>query len=149
LLEAAAHLQRLPDVMSARWLLYAGCNEQGSPFAVTDALQQQALRWWVYQANDLLHFAYETLLKFTLDVLETYPAGISLATLIGVCVARIEEAAPSLPATWNQFAAQTKPAANPWNAEDENAEAYLADLAGVGAGENEPVRGNPRGQPSS
>jgi hypothetical protein len=137
LLMAAAHLQSLPDVMSARWLLYAGCDEQGRPFAVTDALQQQALRWWVYQANDLLHFAYETLLKFALDTLETYPAGISLATLIGRCVSRIEEEAPSVPASWKQFVAETKPAANPWKADDEDAEAHLADFAGVGAGENE------------
>jgi hypothetical protein len=137
LLNAAEHLQHSPGVMDARWLLYAGCDEEGRAFTVPDALRQQRERWWVYQANDLLHFSYETLLKFALDTLETYPAGISLATLIGACVTGIEDASPSGPATWRQFVRDTKLAANPADLNDEHSEAFLADLAGVGAGENE------------
>jgi hypothetical protein len=138
LLHAAAHLKRSPDVASARWLLYAASDEQGRPFTVGgEALRQQRERWWVYQANDLLHYGYETLLKFALDTLESYPGGISLATLIGASVAGMEEAAPSVPATWKEFVAATKPAANPADANDEHAEAHLVEVAGVGAGENE------------
>jgi len=47
----------------------------------------------VYQANDLTHVAYETLLKCTLDVLEDYPAGITLPALIAGVVSLLAEAA--------------------------------------------------------
>jgi hypothetical protein len=65
LLHSAAHFGLPPEVDEVRWLLYAASSEDGRKFSLPNGhLQQQRVRWKIYQANDLLHFSYETLLKF-------------------------------------------------------------------------------------
>ena len=77
LLLAVAHLLgREPKADEFRWILYAGCDRMGRPLILDDgiggytagALRAHRDRWWIYQANDLCHIAYEALLKYTLDV---------------------------------------------------------------------------------
>ena len=92
---------RAPNVWDIRWALYAGHDDGNKALGFTDtALEAQRWRWWVYQANDLTHLCYGTLLKFTLDMLESYPAGIALAELIAQGVAAITNAAEEQPASW-------------------------------------------------
>jgi hypothetical protein len=69
--------------MDVRWALYAGCLPDGTALAFPGVdLQRHSQRWWVYQANDLSHICFETLLKYVLDALETHPGGIPLARVI-------------------------------------------------------------------
>ena len=113
LLHAASHFGQLPTIDEARWLLYAASSEDGRRFALTDArLLNQCLRWRIYQANDLLHFSYETILKFVLDTLAEYPAGLTLSSLITECVIAILETIKPRPTTWDAFCKGTKPAKN-------------------------------------
>jgi hypothetical protein len=102
-LRSARHLKSIPDAFSYRWLLYSGQDQEGSPFSVDGPLARQWTRWRVYQANDLLHYGYETLLAFALSVLEGYPSGISLKGLLNECLSRLVETQSSLPDTWQRF----------------------------------------------
>ena len=125
--------RRLPTIDDVRWLLYASASADGRKFAVADErLRQQRVRWWVYQANDLLHFSYEALLKFALDTLAAHPMGLTLGALIGECVAAIREEAPSWPKTWEEFCRMTQPAENA-TTELENGERYLSSFDGMSA----------------
>lgn len=113
LLRAAEHLHEQPNVAAARWLLYAEAGRNNERFKVSDpALERQRLRWAIYQANDLLHYSYETLLKFCLDALEGFPAGVALNRLIADAVAAISEVAPDWPETWRDFLHDSSPAEN-------------------------------------
>jgi len=87
LLLAVAKLHSgLPAAADTRWMLYAGCDPGDHPLQLpSDELTAQRWRWWVYQANDLLHVCYEALLRYSLDVLGETPAGIALSRLIGEC----------------------------------------------------------------
>ncbi|MEO5322929.1 hypothetical protein PV773_06365 [Mesorhizobium sp. CC13] len=137
LLQAAAHLHEGPDVGSARWLLYAGASPNDEKFKVGNpVLEQQRLRWAVYQANDLLHYSYETLLKFCLDALEDFPAGVGLNRLIADAVSSISEAAPSWPETWRDFLDGSPPAENA-NGGSPAAERKLTEAINATAGANQ------------
>jgi hypothetical protein len=128
LLHSASHFGRTPEVDDVRWLLYAASSSDGRRFSLLDeGLQQQRLRWRIYHANDLLHFSYETLLKFVLDTLAGYPAGITLQSLIHECVAAISETADSWPTNWEAFCEETKPAGNAAT-RNKNGELYLSAL---------------------
>lgn len=128
LLHATAHLGQAPGVSDVRWLLYAASSEDGRRFSLpNEILQRQRMRWRVYQANDLLHFSYEMLLKFILDTLADYPAGITVHSLIRECVGAISDAADSWPASWEAFCKETKPAGNAATTQ-ENGELHLAGL---------------------
>lgn len=113
LLQSASHLGELPRVDQVRWLLYAASGEDGRPLSLADErLELQRRRWRIYQANDLLHFSYETLLKYILDTLADYPAGVTLTSLIGECVEALSDDLDSWPVTWNAFRQATKPKRN-------------------------------------
>jgi hypothetical protein len=128
LLHSASHFEKTPDVGDVRWLLYAAASGDGRRFSLSDqGLQQQRVRWRVYHANDLLHFSYETLLKFVLDTLADYPVGITLQSLIRECVGAISEVADSWPADWEAFCEETKPAGNAAT-KKENGELHLSAL---------------------
>jgi len=136
ILRGAAHLKTSPTVDQLRWLWYAGMNDDGEPFPLADdALEGQRQCWWVYQSNDLLHFSYETLLKFALDTLASYPAGTTLRALLERCVADIEDGAPLWPGTWQEFCDQNPPAANAGSEEDESSDFFLSDEARPGGGD--------------
>ncbi len=126
LLQATAHLGRVPTVAESRWLLYAGADQTNHPVALdTPELNEQRQRWWVYQANDLLHYSYETLLKCALDTLEDYPAGIALNSLLADLVSALSED-HDLPSTWRDFVASELPAANAYG-DAANAERSLVE----------------------
>lgn len=137
ILKITALLGRDPNPEEARWILFAGRDQKdraldlGSP-----ELEAQRQLWWVYHANDLCHVAYETLLKFTLDTLADFPAGIALSRLIPLCVGRIIESAPATPAHWTAFVESSLPAANAYAPEDGASEFSLSvaimKLAGRG-----------------
>jgi hypothetical protein len=113
LLHVVSHLGRTPNVMETRWLLYAGADNKNQQFKIdAPAREEQRRRWWVYQANDLLHYSYETLLKYTLDTLEDYPTGIALNTLIAELVSALSEPDHNWPLTWRDFLAAQPPAQN-------------------------------------
>jgi hypothetical protein len=113
--------------MEARWLLYAGADQNNQQLAIEElVLREQRLRWWIYQANDLLHHSYETLLKYGLDTLEGYRAGIALNTLIAELVSAMSEADRNWPPTWRDFLASQPPAENA-NGDSPNSERSLVE----------------------
>jgi hypothetical protein len=127
ILNLARQLGHAPDTMDVRWALYAGCLPDGTALVFPGIdLQRHSQRWWVYQANDLSHICFETLLKYVLDALETYPGGIPLARLIADCVADITASADPQPKSWAAFLDETVPALNPWSPDSLGAEATLA-----------------------
>ena len=95
-----------PGIFDVRWMLYAGYDPDNRALQLSgDDLVAQRWHWWVYQANDLLHVCYEALLKFALDILSEYPAGVSLSRLIGESAARLLSARDDEAADWKSFLA--------------------------------------------
>jgi hypothetical protein len=126
LLHIAGHLGQAPDPASVRWIMYAGRDQQGRTFKPLGArLAEHCTRWRIYQANDLLHFAYGTLLAFALCTLEAYPQGITLERLIAECVSQLSEVAPAWPSKWSEFVDQNQPSANPWSPKSDKSEFSL------------------------
>jgi hypothetical protein len=100
-----------PDLV--RWTLYARCRHDGTalqPVASQD--DEQAFRWQVYQANDLLHACYEAVLRYTLDVLESQPSGLTLPTLLSTVSERVTRDLNWTPANWQQVLDEVTPAEN-------------------------------------
>jgi hypothetical protein len=134
ILSIAGLLARDPNPDEVRWILYAGCDAQGRILTLgTPALSAQRERWWVYQANDLCHVVFETLLKFTLDNIARYPGGIELQRLLPICVQQILEAADSRPADWASFVGSIRPARNAYG-DDAESEWSLSQQIMRGAG---------------
>lgn len=127
ILKIAALLGREPNPEEIRWILFAGCDQKGRALDLgSPALETQRRLWWIYHANDLCHVAYETLLKFTLDTLAEYPAGIALSRLIPLCVEKIMETAPGKPDNWTAFVDATLPASNSYAADEGGSEFSLS-----------------------
>jgi hypothetical protein len=104
LLKIAEHLGRQPRPEDIRWVLYAGKDTSGRAFKPgSEELKEQAQRWALYQVNDLCHFAYETLLKFTLDTLGNYAQGVPVSNLVSECAAGIIDVANAKSTSWNEF----------------------------------------------
>ena len=117
---------RVPGVFDVRWILYAGYDAQNHPLQLPgDELIAQRWRWWVYHANDLLHVCYEGLLKYSLDVLGEYPAGISLSRLIGECTARLIKARDDEADNWKTFRKSHPAPQNCLLPDDQSGEFYL------------------------
>jgi hypothetical protein len=56
LLALAKQRGAAPAITDVRWMLYAGYDAANQPLHLNgDGLEAQRWRWWVYQANDLLH----------------------------------------------------------------------------------------------
>lgn len=123
ILYLSSQIGPIPEVIDVRWMLYTGRDLNGNPLAYESAeLAEHRLRWWIYQANDLTHIAYETLLKYVLDLLEPHPGGLTLESLIGEAVQTIRSVADDWPKTWESFLLQ--------NATDDlNAEETLSTAA--------------------
>lgn len=123
----AALLGRDPKPDEVRWILYAGCGQNGTALALGAAeLEAQRQLWWIYHANDLCHIALETLLKFSLDTLGEHPGGITLSRLIPLCVSRILAAAGEAPDTWGVLLDAHQPTVNAYAA-DNDSDWSLAD----------------------
>lgn len=118
----------VPAISDVRWMLYAGYDSDDQALGISaDDLIAQRWRWWVYEANDLLHVCYAALLKYTLDVLGEYPAGISLPRLIGETTTRMTSAADEKPADWESFLAAHPAPQNGFAPDDETSEFYLEE----------------------
>ena len=99
---------RAPKIHDIRWMLYTNNDEDGNSLAfATDELNDHRRKWWIYQANDLIHIAYETILKYTLDLLEPYVGGVTLSQLIGEVVSNLRSAAETWPDTWEKVVSST------------------------------------------
>ncbi len=73
-----------------RWSTYASRNHSGDVIQeLSEEEDIQRFAWHVYQANDLLHTAYEALLKFSLDVLSVPPSGMPMAQLVSKVVGKL------------------------------------------------------------
>lgn len=97
-----------PRIHEVRWMLYKNQDEKGNALDLaTDELRDHRLKWWIYQANDLTHIAYETILKYTLDLLEPYAGGITLAQLIGELVSNLRASAQSWPESWEKIISES------------------------------------------
>lgn len=126
LLHLASQLGRAPVPDDMRWCAYAGFTAKGVAWDLDNELQRHALRWRVYQANDLSHVAFEALLKYVLDCLERYPAGIPLESLIAEIVPALVEGMEKAPASWHEFGAGLELAANAMDEEDGASERSIA-----------------------
>lgn len=117
------------DAPYVRWSLYAKRAANGEPYGELPAHEEkQRFYWAVYQANDLLHLAYEALLKFTLDVLSVPPTGMALADLVNKVSAKLTKALSGYQAdTWMELVNGLKLSANAWSDESPLSESSLAD----------------------
>lgn len=108
ILSLASRIEHLPKAAEVRWMLYKGRDLKGQSLSLpSDDLTRQRLRWRLYQANDLTHIAYETLLKYAVDLLEPYRSGITLQNLIGEEISSIRASVAEWPSDWNSFVEQT------------------------------------------
>jgi hypothetical protein len=97
ILEAADNLEKTPRESDIRWWLYEGELEQ-SALQVTD-LESHRLRWWAYQSNELIHIAYEAIMKYCLDILEEVYC-LSFDALITQLLVRVKAVAKPWPNHW-------------------------------------------------
>jgi len=111
-------LRRVPTQDELRWVLYANQSQDGSHLTLSVAeLESHRSHWWNYHANDLCHYAYESLLKFSLDILERHPSGIPMGALIAEVVTAILSGSPTKPTTWAEFIQTTQTVNNAYAAE--------------------------------
>jgi hypothetical protein len=104
ILELTQRVRTVPSVAQIRWMLFGDIDLEGKPLSILNPeLREHAAKWRVYQANDILHVAYETLLKYSLDILDLYPAGISLAALVDECISRLDQSDIDLDKPWSEF----------------------------------------------
>jgi hypothetical protein len=95
---------RAPSVSELRWIFYSGVLPDGSRFEPdTGELREHLVKWRLYHANDLLHVAYEALLKFSLEVLGTHPAGVRFDALVKECVRRFNGTREDHSTGWSAF----------------------------------------------
>lgn len=112
--------QNLVNANIVRWTMYTSRNSQGALLnALPPEEERQRFAWQVYQANDLLHVAYEAVLKLTLDVLSIPPIGMPRAQLIEKVVHRLRGAISEWHAkTWSELVDAIAAVENP-RSEDE------------------------------
>jgi hypothetical protein len=104
ILKAAEKLEKKPSVQDIRWLAYSRHLPNGDNFSIDSSeLDTQTLHWWTYQANDLVHIVFETLLKYLLDILEEYPLGTTLTSLVNEGSVRLKAEMTTSPANWEEF----------------------------------------------
>ena len=72
------------------------------------------------------HLAFETLLKFMLDILGETPTGITLERLIPSCADRLLAGADATPKDWISFVDLVRPADNAYSAQDTDSEWALS-----------------------
>lgn len=123
----AGALQREPNVGDVRWCLYSSYLD-GNRHAVGSELEGQRNRWRLYQANDLSHVAFSAILKFLLDRLEAYPAGVTMDALIAEAASDVIDAMGEKPTNWATFARGITFPADASCESDSNSELALSDL---------------------
>lgn len=126
-LDLARLLEREPSVWDVRWCLYSGCLDAGVPWNVDEALEAHRQRWKLYHANDLCHIAFESVLKFILDRLESHPGGVSLVQLISEAVSEVLSSMGTAPVSWADFTRDLPVALDASADSDSNSEFVLSN----------------------
>lgn len=118
-------------VDTVRWSLYASqCGGAPALTALGAEEDQQRFAWAVYQANDLLHVSYETILKLALDILGGAPTGMPFETLVAQTVSRLMSALGSHSVdSWNELIASLVLAEDPVSEKDPMSEFMLQRTA--------------------
>jgi len=144
ILKVAELIGREPTSEEVRWILYAGQDQNGHDLELNSTeLEEQRQRWWVYHANDLCHVAMETLLKFALDTLGKYPAGIRPERLAPLCVDRILEDVEKVPDSWSDLVKTLQLIANPNSSDNVMGERILSQNIVKRAGRSDKVECEP------
>jgi hypothetical protein len=130
-LRIAGDQRALPGVDTLRWSLYASqCGGAPGLTALGAEEDQQRFAWAVYQANDLLHVSYETILKLALDILGGAPTGMPFEALVAQTVSRLVSALGSRAAcSWNELVASQAVADDPASEKDPMSEFVLQRTA--------------------
>ena len=121
-------LQRSPSVEDVRWGLYSLQDPDGNSLDVLDASESAHRESWVaYHANDLCHACYEALLKYSLDILEGFPAGIALESWLTLVVESLLEELGGM-ASWDRLLNSVTLSKNAWADEAESEFALVHEL---------------------
>ncbi|MDA9396275.1 hypothetical protein WN73_37825 [Bradyrhizobium sp. CCBAU 45394] len=126
-----------------RWLLYAGHDWEGKSIEIPEPeLETQRRGWWAYQAGDLGRMAYEALLKWLLDTLESYQSGLTTDQLIDAALDRLEVTQAGWPKTWSDLVAALPKAGHCLASDEPTSELALSwDVLEAGTDERQaPVR---------
>ena len=128
-LRAAQANKSLVNTNEVRWATYASRNQLGESLgSLSDEEEDQRFAWHVYHANDLLHAAYEALMKFSLDVLSVPPSGMPLEQLVVRVVSKLLPAMEARKAvTWRDLVAAIPLAGNPRASNEALSELSLAN----------------------
>jgi hypothetical protein len=142
-LRIAKRLGGDPTPEDVRWILYAGADWDGKALTFREPeLDEQRRKWWAYHACDLGRTAYEALLKWLLDVIETYPDGLGADQLVAAAVDALDIEGAGWPTTWRRLVDALPKARNPLSEEDATSEWMLsAEVMEAGTGaEKAPLR---------
>ena len=112
----ASQMGNLPSSDEVRWALYADHLADDTLLTwPSQQLEKHRKRWWLYQANDLTHICFETLLKFTLDKLESHGDGIPLSGLIAEITESILDETSTKPDCWDSYLRIITPETNAYS----------------------------------
>ena len=119
-----------PDAADVRWMLYANTPETGdsSGFSAgTPDLIEQSDRWWVYQANDLCHFAFEAILKYCVDTLSKpeHAQGVLPAELVSTLAQGVLDTLLTVPKDWEALVDTLVMAPDASDSEHDSSEASM------------------------
>lgn len=120
-----------------RWSCYAGATPRGQPIThLGDELEAHRQRWWAYQAGDLGRIAFEALLKWLLDTVESHTTGIGPARAVAEAVDALDVSSVGWPRTWKQLVAALPVATNPQSLAERRSERALSKaILDAGRGE--------------
>lgn len=126
-LRAAKRQSRSVRVDPLRWFLYASQCASGATLAgIGPGEDRQRFAWAAYQANDLLHLSYETILKLALDILGSAPTGMPFERLVAETVARLMSALDAHPTdSWDALTISLELAGDPSSEKDPMSEFAL------------------------
>lgn len=120
ILRVAEWLGKAPSVDEVRWALYAPHNTANGLVLTDTSEVSHRYTWTAYLANDLCHACHEALLKYSLDVLESYPSGVVLDTWLAQVMARIMDSIGSEFQTWDDWVGEVAPPESPWTDDDDS-----------------------------
>jgi hypothetical protein len=128
------------NAADVRWSLYASRYPNGKKIPSLPSDEQHSkFAWTTYHANDLLHVCYETILKFTLDLLGSYPGEVPYEQFVNQVAERIHRALKEegKANSWQGFVDAKVLASDPWSESDRNAEFTLQKEIFEGSGKTQ------------
>ncbi|ABM40027.1 hypothetical protein [Polaromonas naphthalenivorans] len=128
ILRITDQLKKQVGALDIRWSAYSGLALNGASLVLPGSeLEQHRYSWAVYHANDLLHMAYECLLKFSLQHLAKSAAGLRPQTLMSEVATAILTEWDIAPKTWSELEAETTLAQDAGSAYDPLSEYRLTE----------------------